>query len=191
LVIPASGAYSANGLYVSQPDAPCSPNKLSADEDPTDLTGFETAGWSPDGSTVAASFEIAEPPAGNILLFRNGEKRVLLDHLLSYWPLYSKDGRYIYYIQRTARLYYPGSESIWRYDMQLGESHKVAAVPEGWSLWLHGWTGEEYLVLRAQSSNAAYWSTDNRVVLLDPETGGVVYASAASDFTAYAGFVPP
>jgi hypothetical protein len=81
-------------------------------------------------------------------------------------------------------------EHIWRVTIDTGESAKIASVPAEWRARLGGWTDEGYLVFDLYSGSCGYWSCGNRIVVFDIEAERVVYASAASDFTRYLGFLP-
>jgi hypothetical protein len=197
LLIPSGGAYAASGLFVGPAAATCSEQDIAAGIH-EETASFEAAAWSSDGEWIAASmlsnaFESTETTT-LLLLRRDGsETRTLVDAGFNLWPLFSPDGSTIYFIRSEEQIDQPkpGKQGIWRYDLHSGAISLVADIPNGWSARPRAWTDEGYLVLDVYAGECGYyWTCGDRVVLLDVASGGVVYASAASDFTNYLGFLP-
>lgn len=195
LAIPSGGAYAAPGLFTAPAEDPCMEQDIAVGIHDQNAS-FRAAAWSPDGDWIAASMlpNAFEPISANLILMRRSglEQRVLLNEDFNLWPLFSPDGDSVYFVRRAQWFSVESktSESLWRYDLTSGEANAVVDVAVGWSVRTRGWISDRYLVLDAYSSSCFYWSCENRLLLLDVTTGGVVYASAAADFTSYLGFLP-
>lgn len=195
LLIPGGGGeYARAGLFVVPRSDPCAAVKIA--EAPAQyLAGFESGSWSADGSTIITSLVEGEPEpvhASLRLVSRDGsENRVLIADGFNFWPTFDPTQRHIYFVRRS-RMPRAAEESIGRYDLESGDETIIQNVPGGWSLRSPSWTADGQLVFRAHSNKDGcyYWSCDDRVVVLDPASGNVVYASAPRDFTNYLGFLP-
>jgi Tol biopolymer transport system component len=196
LAIPSGGEYAAAGLFVAPSTAPCSERDVAAGMH-DELASFEAAVWSPEGDWIAATLlaNVFDPASASLLLMRpdGSDARVLAADGFNMWPLFSPDGSEIYFTRREQWIDRPGSspQSLWRYDLEAGEALPIVNVPDGWYMRSQGWTEEGYLALLAYRRDCGYyWSCDDRFVLLDIASGGVIYASAVADFASYLGFLP-
>lgn len=192
LLVPSGGTYSPSGLFLVGEDAPCGAGNIAKNIHDEGAV-FESAAWSPDGERAVTSFLslVLESNTSNLLLLRRdgSEARTLVGEGFNSWPLFSTDGGSVYFVRRVVEK--PnGGESLWRFDLVGGRADRLVDIPSGWSVRPQGWTSEGYLELSAWSTGCVYPSCDNRLLLLDVATGGVLYASAATDFTRYLRFLP-
>ena len=107
-------------------------------------------------------------------------------------PIFSPDGLSIFFVQDADGDFLlsgdtDGEQALWRFDINDEQVTKVAEIPESWSTRTERWTEEGYLMLLASSEDAV--SVNNTTILLDVSNGGVVYATDATDFTRFLGFV--
>jgi hypothetical protein len=192
LLIPSGGEYAAVGLFVSSPADLCSSHQIaSAPPGPTQLSaGFAMGSWSPDGQWVAASLWEFDGPTSLLLVRSDGtESRTLVAEGLNLWPVFSTDGRSVYFLHRLSRD--PQSAvSLRRIDLGTGQTESVVDIPVGWSVRPQGWTDEGHLMLHARSTDCPDSVCVNRLVLLDATSARTVYAGPSSDFTRFLGFLP-
>ncbi len=192
LLIPSGGAYSKFGLFVTPPTDPCSWRQIAPgrSEAATFDPGFAMGNWSPDGQWIAASLWEFDGPTSLLLVRSDGnESRTLVGEGLNTWPLFSLDGHTLYFVHRVGKER-DSAVSLWRTDLDTGQTETVIDMPAGWSVQPQGWTEEGYLMLHARTTDCHDSVCANRLVLFDEANGRTIYASPASDFTRFLGFLP-
>lgn len=194
-LIPSGGAYAAAGLFIVPADGSCTYQDL-AEGMHDEGASFESAAWSLDGQWIATSMlpNAFDPASASLLLMRRdgSQGRTLVEEGFNLWPRFSPDSRHVYFIRSDSWIdkSAPTPQSLLRYDLGSGETVTVTEIPDGWSARPQGWTADGYLMLFLYGGECGYyWGCRDRLVLLDSDSGGVVYASQPVEFTNYLGFL--
>ena len=128
-----------------------------------------------------------------MLTQRDGSsRRTVVDEGFNYWPVFSPDGKSIYFVQRTVPLYEDGSENVWAAKESGGGLRKITDLPAGWSVRPIEMTEDGYLAMVAWMHEACPRERKcaDKLVVLDVDAGRVIYISAEQGVAKFLGFLP-